>query len=242
MAPTVVLPAADQRTAAFLTSYGHEDILRCMTQAATAPSDRRHLRRAETIEQVLDVAVEVMAEMGVAGLSLGEVARRMGIRPPSLYVYFDSKRAVYDALFARGWRRVHAEMESLLPLDDRTDLPARLRELADRFVGWSVANPVYTQLMNWRPVPGYEPSATAYEPAVVVLDRGREVFAALQSRGLLRADVSPDELLRVWTILLSGVISQQLANAPQEEFAHGRFTTMLPQLVDMFRAHYSPGR
>ena len=96
--------------------------------------------------------------------------------------------------------------------------------------------------MNWRPVPGYEPSATAYEPAVVVLDRGREVFAALQSRGLLRADVSPDELLRVWTILLSGVISQQLANAPQEEFAHGRFTTMLPQLVDMFRAHYSPGR
>jgi len=39
---------------------------------------------------------------GVAGLSVGEIARRMGIRPPSVYVYFPSKHALYDALFARG--------------------------------------------------------------------------------------------------------------------------------------------
>ena len=68
--------------------------------------DRRQRRRQETIEQVLDVAVEVMADQGVAGLTLGEVARRMGIRPPSLYVYFDGKNALYDALFERGWREL----------------------------------------------------------------------------------------------------------------------------------------
>ena len=49
-----------------------------------------------------------MTEYGVGGLSLGEVARRMGLRTPSLYVYFDSKNAVYDAVFARGWRSVGA--------------------------------------------------------------------------------------------------------------------------------------
>ena len=52
---------------------------------------------------MLDVALAVMAEQGVAGLTLGEVARRMGIRTPSLYGYFDGKHALYDALFARGW-------------------------------------------------------------------------------------------------------------------------------------------
>ena len=57
---------------------------------------------------MLDVAVAVMAEQGVVGLSLGEVARRMGIRPPSLYVYFDSKNALYDAIFARGSRELIA--------------------------------------------------------------------------------------------------------------------------------------
>src|SRR3712207_9215212 len=74
----------------------------------TVPVDRRHRRRQETIEQVLDVAVEVMADQGVAGLTLGEVARRMGIRPPSLYGYFDAKDALYDALFERGWRELLA--------------------------------------------------------------------------------------------------------------------------------------
>src|SRR3954452_6790197 len=69
--------------------------------------DRRQRRRLETIEEIVDVAVEVMTEHGVGGLSLGEVARRMGMRTPSLYVYFDSKNAVYDAVFARGWRSVY---------------------------------------------------------------------------------------------------------------------------------------
>ena len=66
------------------------------------PGERRHRRRLETIEEVLDHAVRIMEQDGVAGLSLGEIARRMGIRPPSLYVYFPSKHALYDALFARG--------------------------------------------------------------------------------------------------------------------------------------------
>src|SRR3954466_12938498 len=78
----------------------------------TVPLDRRQRRRQETIEQVLDVAVEVMADQGVAGLTLGEVARRMGIRPPSLYVYFDGKHALYDALYERGWRELVIAMKA----------------------------------------------------------------------------------------------------------------------------------
>ena len=63
-------------------------------------ADRRLQRHNQTIEEILDLAIEVMAEDGVAALSLAEVARRMGMRPPSLYQYFPSKLAVYDALFA----------------------------------------------------------------------------------------------------------------------------------------------
>src|SRR3712207_2241788 len=91
-----------------------------------APLDRRRRRRQETIEQVLDVAVEVMSDQGVAGLTLGEVARRMGIRPPSLYVYFDGKNALYDALFERGWRELLDVMRETRSACDRTDLAADL--------------------------------------------------------------------------------------------------------------------
>ncbi len=186
--------------------------------------------------------MQVMAEQGVAGLSLGEVARRIGIRPPSLYVYFPSKHAVYDAVFARGWREISQTMEQLPDPDEATDLLAYMLEFARLYVSWSVQHPVYTQLMGWRPVPGYEPSEEAYEPAIIAFARGRDVMARLQVRGLFRADVSVDELMRAWTVLASGVITQQLANAPQESFEEGTFTTLLPQLVEMFCAHYAPDK
>src|SRR5579862_1153342 len=69
---------------------------------SSPPSDRRARRRLETIEEILDIATEVMTEEGVNGLSLAEVARRLGVQPPSLYKYFPSLMAVYDALFLRG--------------------------------------------------------------------------------------------------------------------------------------------
>jgi AcrR family transcriptional regulator len=47
-----------------------------------ASLDRRARRRRETIEEILDVALQVMATEGMAALSLAEVARRMGMRPP----------------------------------------------------------------------------------------------------------------------------------------------------------------
>ncbi|HEY6429119.1 MAG TPA: helix-turn-helix domain-containing protein, partial [Acidimicrobiales bacterium] len=64
-----------------------------------ARPDRRARRRQETIEEILAIARDVMAEEGVNGLSLAEVARRLGVQPPSLYKYFPSLMAIYDALF-----------------------------------------------------------------------------------------------------------------------------------------------
>jgi AcrR family transcriptional regulator len=202
-------------------------------------TDRRQRRRRETISEVLDVALQVMAEQGVAGLSLGEVARRMGIRPPSLYVYFDSKNALYDAIFARGWGVLGTVMEPIVDSVD-SDVRAYLLRNAEAFVRWSVEHPAYSQLMFWRPVPGYEPSPEAYEPAVRLLERGRTAMVALRDRGALRADADVDELARVWTIVISGVVSQQLSNAPTERFEDGRFTTLLPQVVEMYLRSYTP--
>src|SRR4051812_46959990 len=127
----------------------------------TVPVDRRQRRRLETIEEVLDHAVEIMATDGVAGLSLGEIARRMGIRPPSLYVYFPSKHALYDALFARGWRELLATMsldeaDAAHDTDPDTGLATAMLRYAQRMVRWSVENPAYAQLLFWRPVPGFQ--------------------------------------------------------------------------------------
>src|ERR1700722_20869983 len=81
------------------------------TELPGAPrTDRRTRRRQQTIEEILDIATQVMTEYGVNGLSLAEVARRLGVQPPSLYKYFPSLMAIYDALFLRGQLENLAEM------------------------------------------------------------------------------------------------------------------------------------
>src|SRR3569833_1798604 len=199
--------------------------------AEPARLDRRHQRRRGTIEQVLDGAVAVMAEQGVAGLTLGEVARRMGMRPPSLYVYYDGKHALYDALFERGWRLLGETIRRLVDSFDGTDPVGEVYAHGNTFVRWAVEHPAYAPLMFWRPVPGFAPSARAYAPAVKVTPASRARLVGLRERGLLRADVDPDEAFRTWTSLASGVISQQLSNAPGEPFETGTFTSTLPALM-----------
>jgi AcrR family transcriptional regulator len=208
--------------------------------AKPMPLDRRQRRRQETIVEVLDIAAQIMAEQGVAGLSVGEVARRLGIRTPSLYSYFPSKNALYDALFERGAQRV---LDRVRAHTEAIDLDGRMLEdvlldAAGVFVRWSIEHPAYTQLLFWRPVPGYTPSAEAYAPAVELVELTRATFSTLQQNGLVRADAAIDDVHRDWTVLISGVISQQMSNAPHESFARGRFTSALPDLVAMFACHY----
>src|SRR3954470_16980208 len=217
-------------------------MLSVMTTEAV-PVDRRQRRRLETIEEVLDHAAAIMAEGGVAGLSLGEIARRMGIRTPSLYVYFPSKHALYDALFARGWRELLATVTAYDETSHDDDFAASMLGYGREFVRWSVEHRAYAQLLFWRPVPGFRPSDEAYAPAVELYQRGLDRLIRMQEAGVLRRDVDADDVQRDWTVLIAGVVSQQLANAPEQAFDDGRFTSALPCLVEMFAAHYgSPPR
>jgi AcrR family transcriptional regulator len=61
-------------------------------------------RREATKAEILDAAWDLVGEQGLAALSLRDLAARVGMRAPSLYQYFDSKHAIYDAMFGQGAR------------------------------------------------------------------------------------------------------------------------------------------
>src|ERR1700688_4536023 len=105
--------------------------------------DRRARRRQETIEEILDIAADVMTEEGVNGLSLAEVARRLGVQPPSIYKYFPSLMAVFDALFDRG-QRANLEVMRVAMADAQPGLDALIRGL-EASGRWSLANRALAQ-------------------------------------------------------------------------------------------------
>lgn len=62
---------------------------------------RRAEQRAETLELILDTAEELFSQHGLYGVTLKEVAKRVGVHHTLLNYYFADKKALFDAVFSR---------------------------------------------------------------------------------------------------------------------------------------------
>ena len=210
-----------------------------VTAAAVPRPDRRARRRQETIEEILDIAEEVVGEEGVNGLTLAEVARRLGVQPPSLYKYFDSLMAVYDALFQRGQRAHLHDMRTAM--DGATPGLEALQAGLAASGRWCLANRALAQLLFWRPVPRFEPSADSMAPSREMVELQRGALADAVAAGQLGAGADSDEAVFAVSILVSGAIGQAIANEPELAWGDGRFSPLLARLVDALTVLYPPG-
>ena len=191
----------------------------------TTKRDRTAERREATRAEILDAAWAVAREVGLAQITLREVADRVGMRAPSLYTHFDSKHAIYDAMFGQAWTESLEHFESFkgqVPADGRE----ALRFTARTFFDFAVSDLPRHQLMNLRTIPGFEPSAEAYAPAVAALGLARELLA--------RHGLTAQEDLDLYTALVGGLVDSQHANDPGGE----RWSRLLDRAVDMLADNF----
>ncbi len=183
--------------------------------------DRSTERREATRREILDAAWDTAREHGLAQITLRDVAARVGMRAPSLYSHFASKNAIYDTMFEQAWTECHEAM--FANEDTRATTPrARLRLYARTFFQFAVADLARHQLMNQRIIPGFEPSATGYAPAVAVMEGLRERLRAI---GITR-----DEDVDLYTALVGGLLDAQFAN----DAGGARWARLVNRAVDMF--------
>ena len=127
-----------------------------------------------------------MTEEGVNALSIAEIARRLGVQPPSIYKYFASLMAIFDALFQRG-QVEHLDVMREAMADAEPGLPAFTAGL-EASGRWCLAHRALAQLMFWRPVPSFEPSPEAFAPSVEMVDLQRAAMADAVAAGQLGPD------------------------------------------------------
>ncbi len=188
-----------------------------------AKRDRRAERRESTTSEILAAAWELAATQGLAGLSLRELAQKIGMRPPSLYWYFDSKNAIYDAMFLQGNRQLLARMAEV---DWPSDAKSILRVCARGFVEFCVEDAPRFQLLFQRTIPGFVPSPGAYALAVEVVEQMRARLAAAGLR-----DPAAFDML---TALVSGIAAQQIANEPGGD----RWVRLIDDMIDLCADHF----
>src|SRR5215213_2832195 len=122
--------------------------------------DRRAERHAATRAEILDAAWEQVRGSGLAALSLRDLARSVGMQPPSLYSYFDSKNAIYDAMYAQGAQQFVDEQKASMPTPD--DPLEALTAVLRFFVDFCTADVARYQLLFQRTIPGFEPSPESF--------------------------------------------------------------------------------
>ena len=58
-------------------------------------------QRAETLEQIMDAAELLFSKQGLYGVTLRDVAQKVGVHTSLMHYYFEDKLALFKAVFAR---------------------------------------------------------------------------------------------------------------------------------------------
>jgi len=186
--------------------------------------DRRAERHAATRAEILGAAWELARANGLAGLSLRDLARTVGMQAPSLYGYFDSKVAIYDAMFAEGAAQyLEGERHLVLSGDALTDLKAGVHF----FVEFCTSDPVRYQLLFQRTIPDFEPSPESFAIAVDGLEATRDRLATM--------GFSDPAVLDLLTAIGTGLTDQQISNDPGGD----RWVRLVDEAMEMFFNHVS---
>jgi AcrR family transcriptional regulator len=197
---------------------GERTVIDAAIDEQDGTGDRRKRRHDAKRAAIVAEAWDLARRDGLAAISLRDLADRVDLRQPSLYAYFDSKLALYDAMFADGNRQLLERIDALkLPADPR----AALKKLLRTFIDFALEDPARCELLFERHVPGFTPTAESYALAEAVL---ASVVAAMNAAGV--TDQGDIDCL---VALTAGLMEAQMANDP----TGNRWIRHLDRMIDL---------
>ncbi|MCH5642076.1 TetR/AcrR family transcriptional regulator [Gordonia sp. ABSL49_1] len=182
-------------------------IRRCpvTTRRARSPRGSGEILAEEIIEAASDLLVEHDDETAV---SIRAVANRVGVTPPSIYLHFADKDALLDAVCARYFEHLDAEMavasEGIAdPLEN-----ALAQGLA--YVRFALATPVLYRVAFRRPPDSGERLKVDDVLAASAYARFRSTVAAMADEGICAAADIDNVVLELWAVA-HGIASLMIA-------------------------------
>jgi AcrR family transcriptional regulator len=187
---------------------------------------------------IVTAARAVMREQGVAALTLNEVARRVGLRVPSLYEYFPSKAALYDTLFRMSIRLYRERLERVWR--DHEPGVERLRAWFEARMTFAHEHPELDQLFLGRDKPKFVPSAESMDESRQFLAAARQAMTEVIDAGALAPRLPPTQALDLIFAVMHGLTTLQAANEPDVPPAMGRFGRLVPEAIALFATSWAP--
>jgi AcrR family transcriptional regulator len=192
-------------------------------------SPHRQDKRDARIAGILETARQIMRTEGVAALSMQELARRLGMRAPSLYNYFASKMDLYDSLFRLGFELYARHLDERLPQSGGWQ--EQMRAALEAHMAFALQHPELYQLCFERPVPGFTPSPASLQVSLEVLHRSYGQVEALLPQLNTRLDAR--QVADLLIAVMHGLAALHLANEPGLPVGQGRFGSLIPAVMEV---------
>ncbi|WP_114951419.1 TetR/AcrR family transcriptional regulator [Sphingosinicella terrae] len=175
---------------------------------APVPEPRWRRRKEARPADIVAAALELFTEKGFAAARLDEIARRAGVSKGTLYLYFDSKEALFRAVVRDVVvPNVEALRESVL--GSATPFPERLRELLPRFAAIVTALPIgAVAKMVIGESRNFPELAKVWHDDVILKSIGLlvELLEAAQARGEVRAGNPRIQAFSIMGPMLLGIL------------------------------------
>lgn len=184
-----------------------------------------------TRQRLVDAAEDVVRERGVGALRLDSVAEAVDLHRSSIYRYFDSKEALITAVVVQASLRVGRRV--IDRLGDDADPEMFLVDGLVIALGEMGDNPVFTSLL------APAASASIARIAGTALTEGirpliEPMFVAAAQRGVLRAEVTPEDAVQWLQIVATGLLRLPGTRDPEELRALLQ-RMLVPALLDVRR-------
>ena len=171
-----------------------------------APPDapRWQRRPEERPTEILSAALDSFVERGFTATRLEEVAKRAGVSKGTLYLYFDSKDALFKAVIREN---IVANLERAEQQVEAWEGPSR-ELLAELFHGWwrTLHESRLTGLpkLMFSEAANFPDLARFYFDEVV--ERGRRLFARVLERGIARGEFRPLDVPYTVRVIMAPVV------------------------------------
>jgi len=174
----------------------------------TGTTQRWQRRKNARPQEILDAALTVFAERGYAATRMEDIAGHAGVTKGTIYLYFESKEAVFKALLAESIGQKMTELGAIAR--DFEGKSAELLANMLRFIGDFVCNSDRVALPKIliAEVGNFPELARYYREHII--DRGLALWTEIVDRGIARREFRPlpsDHIARlcIAPILLSAI-------------------------------------
>ena len=200
------------------------------------------MKQEDTKQRILDKALELFSTQGYDSVSVGEIAKAVGIKAPSLYNHFPSKQAIFDAImeFTAAQYEADTDQINIHVQNAAQDIPVFTEITADvlfekvrQIFEYSLHNETISRFRRMMTIEQFRSPELAalysgrYVDRVLAYHAG--IFRALMASGETAAE-DPDTLAMLYVapvLTLIGICDRQ----PERE---GECLEMLRQHVTLF--------